>query len=144
MNSKLTKFALTATLGLAITFTLNACDEKKKQDGADTKPPETASESQPSGGDDECPKGEPPKTVEAVFLENTEDGEGLAWSRFRLPSGEEIELNGEVPDAVKKDDKVSVTYENIYSYMAFADPPGCNLLARLRSVKKGEKVYVQD
>jgi uncharacterized protein (TIGR02145 family) len=28
MNSKLTKFALTATLALAITFTLTACDEK--------------------------------------------------------------------------------------------------------------------
>jgi len=143
MKKQLTKFALTATIGLAITFTLNACEEKKKQDGTDTKPPETASESQPSEGED-CQKGEPPKTVEAVFLENTEDGEGLAWSRFRLPNGEEMELNGEVPDAVKKDDKVSVTYENIYEYMAFADPPGCNLLARLRAVKKGEKVYVQD
>jgi hypothetical protein len=137
------KKQLTLALVLATTLTFTACEEKKKQDGAATKPPETASESQPSGGED-CPKGEPPQTVEAVFLENTEDGEGLAWSRFRLPSGKEIELNGEVPDAVKKDDKVSVTYENIYSYMAFADPPGCNLLARLKSVKKGEKVYVQD
>jgi uncharacterized protein (TIGR02145 family) len=34
------KLALTATLALATTLTLIACDEKKKQDGADTKPPE--------------------------------------------------------------------------------------------------------
>jgi uncharacterized protein (TIGR02145 family) len=64
MNSKLTKFALTLALALATTLTLTACEEKKKQDGttpepaaatetqqpsqeaaADTKPPETASES---------------------------------------------------------------------------------------------------
>jgi len=37
MNSKLTKFALTATLGLAITLTLFACEEKeKKQTTAET------------------------------------------------------------------------------------------------------------
>jgi len=46
MRKQISKLALTATLGLAITFT--ACEEKKKQDGTDTKPPETASESQPS------------------------------------------------------------------------------------------------
>jgi uncharacterized protein (TIGR02145 family) len=42
MNSKLTKFALTAILGLAITFTFNACEEKKKQDGTDTTSSEPA------------------------------------------------------------------------------------------------------
>jgi len=40
MNSKLAKLALTATLGLAITFT--ACEEKKKQDGTDTTATEPA------------------------------------------------------------------------------------------------------
>jgi uncharacterized protein (TIGR02145 family) len=44
MNSKLAKLALTATLALATTLTLNACEEKKKQDGADTKPPEAVAE----------------------------------------------------------------------------------------------------
>jgi len=37
---------LFAALVLAITFTFNACDEKKKQDGADTKPLETANETE--------------------------------------------------------------------------------------------------
>jgi uncharacterized protein (TIGR02145 family) len=46
MKKQLTKFALTATLALAITLTLTACDEKKKQDGTDTKPPEAASEAE--------------------------------------------------------------------------------------------------
>jgi len=36
------KSIITAALVLAITLTLAACEEKKKQDGADTKPPETA------------------------------------------------------------------------------------------------------
>jgi len=35
---------LAATLTLAIIFTLNACEEKKKQDGADTKQPEAVAE----------------------------------------------------------------------------------------------------
>jgi uncharacterized protein (TIGR02145 family) len=36
--------SLTATLALAITFTFTACDEKKKQDGADTTATEPAAE----------------------------------------------------------------------------------------------------
>jgi hypothetical protein len=143
----ITKFALTATIALAITFTFNACEEKEKktQGGTDAKPPETASESQPNE-QEECPKGGPRITVEAVFLGNDEepDDEGLAWSHFNLSNGEKLTLNGYAPDEVKKGDKISVTYENTYAFMPFADPPGCELFVRLRSLKKGDKVYEQD
>jgi len=142
------KKQLTLALALATTLTLTACEEKKKQDGTTPEPAaatetqqpsqEAASESQPSGAGG-CPKGEPPKTVEAVFLENeegNENDEGLAWSRFRLSNGEEIELNGYAPDDVKKGDKVSVTYKNEYQYVLGDDPPACALFPLLESVKK--------
>jgi len=140
MKKQLAKFAQAAVLGFAITFTLNACEEKeKKQDGTtatetaatqqptqeaaapptqeavatETKPPETVSENQPSDGK-KCGKEGPPITIEAVFLENDEDDpEGRAWSDYRLPNGNEIKLNGFAPDDVKKGDKVSVTYQKI-------------------------------
>jgi len=108
MKKQLAKLALTATLGLAITLT--ACEEKKKQDGADTKPPETASESQPSG-EKEC-AGESTKTIEAVFLRGYEGSDGYLLA-FRLANGDEITLDGEVPDNVKEGDKVSVNVKVI-------------------------------
>jgi uncharacterized protein (TIGR02145 family) len=44
MNCKLAKLAITATIALVITFTFNACEEKKKQDGTDTTATEPAAE----------------------------------------------------------------------------------------------------
>jgi len=138
MNSKLTKFAQAAVLGLAITLTLNACEEKKKQDGtaASTAEPaaattqETASESQPSGVGG-CPDKEPSITTEAVFLAHTEDGEEQVHSTFRLPGGEEITFLGE--DDVKKGDKVSITYKS----MGRHDFDGsCYYVERIISLKK--------
>jgi hypothetical protein len=114
MKKQLAKLAFVAALGFAITFTFTACDEKKKQDGTttsepaaatETKPPETASESQPSGKK-QC-AGESTKTIEAVFLRGYEGSEGYLLS-FRLANGDEITLDGEVPDNVKEGDKVSV------------------------------------
>jgi len=123
MKKQLTKLVLTAALGLALTFTFNACDEKQaaknptepaaaaatqeasQEVAADTKPPETASESQPSEKK-EC-AGESTKTIEAVFLRGYEGSEGYLLA-FRLANGDEITLDGEVPDNVKEGDKVSV------------------------------------
>jgi len=126
--NKLTKLALTATLGLAITLTLNACEEKEKK--------QTASESQPSG-EESCPKEGPPTTIEATFLENDDsDSEGLAYSDYRLANGDKIKLNGFAPDEVKKGDKVSVTYKKTYSYGNFGDGDRCYDFKTIISVKK--------
>ncbi|MDR2582768.1 MAG: hypothetical protein LBC75_04735 [Fibromonadaceae bacterium] len=76
--------ALTATIALAITFTLTACEEKKKQDGADTKPPEAASEA-----------------VEAE--QKTAETAETAWDK-RIPAGYKLtekvcgDLNGDGED----------------------------------------------
>jgi uncharacterized protein (TIGR02145 family) len=120
---------LAATLTLAITLTLTACEEKKKQDSTDTKATETAgewwwqkssqeavaekpaeneSESQPSGEEDSS-KGEPPKTVEAIFLGEGEDHEGRCEVTFRLPNGETLMFTA-CAHNIKKGDKVSITY----------------------------------
>jgi len=128
MNSKLIKFALTAALVLAITLTLAACEEKEKK--------QTASENQPSA-EEGCPKKEgPPKTVEAIFLENDDsDPEGFAWSIFTLPSGEKLSLSGTAPDDIKKGDKVSVTHKYMEEPFPFNEDK-CQRFNLLVSVKK--------
>jgi len=60
MNSKLTKFALTATLVLAITFTFTACEEKKKQDSTTSTETEAAAETQETPREAAAP---PPTTL---------------------------------------------------------------------------------
>jgi len=94
-----------------------------------------ASESQISGGE-KCGKEDPPITIEAVFLENTEF-EGMDNSSFQLPSGEQITFNGSVSDKdnVKKGDKVSVTYKVIEIYTAENDG-GCTDINSMISLKK--------
>jgi len=115
MKKQLTKLALTAALGLALTIL--ACEDKEKKQTPTTEPAaaetqqpsqEAASESQ--SGMPECPKKEGPHiTIEAVFLENTESGDGFPYYAFRLPNGETITFEGEVND-LKEGDKVSITY----------------------------------
>jgi hypothetical protein len=139
---------LTAALGLAITLTFTACEEKQA-----AKPPTepaaapaaqqptqeaAVSESQPSE-EEKCPKDEPPITIEAVFLENGDDDpehEGPVHSYYRLPNGEEISLNGYAPDDVKEGDKVSVTYQKIYYYDNFGDGYRCHEIDAIKSMKK--------
>ncbi|MDR2555904.1 MAG: hypothetical protein LBC64_10825 [Fibromonadaceae bacterium] len=101
-----------ATLALAITFTFNACGEKKKQDGTDTKATEPAAEVALPKTKAECPfkKIGSPITVEAVFL-GSECGEGCT-ADFRLANGKTISLGGQIfEDELKKDTKVSITYQ---------------------------------
>ncbi|MDR2554769.1 MAG: hypothetical protein LBC64_05010 [Fibromonadaceae bacterium] len=114
--------------------------ETKKQDAADTKPSETASESQPSGGE-KCSKEGPPITIEAVFLENREM-DALDNSIFRLPSGEEITFNGSVSDEdnVKKCDKVSVTYKETEIYIGENYCADINRLVSLKKIGSGVKL----
>ncbi|MDR2555972.1 MAG: fibrobacter succinogenes major paralogous domain-containing protein [Fibromonadaceae bacterium] len=68
------KLALTAILALAITFTLTACEEKKKQDGTDTKPPETASETEAA---ETIATEDGPKFLECGVLDT--DAEEAKW-----------------------------------------------------------------
>jgi len=93
-----------------------------------------------SCGKEECEK-EGPKTIEAVFLGNDDsDSEGLAYSRYRLPNGDEITLNGFAPDDVKKDDKVSVTFKVMESTtFGEGDVMVCADFKIITSVKKIEK-----
>jgi uncharacterized protein (TIGR02145 family) len=149
--------ALAATLALATTLTLTACDEKKKQDGTTTtttepaaeaatqeaaaavaeKPAENAGGSQISVVETECGKEGPPKTIEATFLENDDsDDEGPAYSDYRLANGDKITLNGFAPDNVKKGDKVSVTYRKTYFYDDFGDGYKCLDFETIMYVKK--------
>jgi uncharacterized protein (TIGR02145 family) len=102
------------------------------QDGTDKKPQETASKSQPSEEERECPYKEGPITIikEAVFLEEGEDHEGRCELFFRLPNGDGITLIGCYD--IKKGDKVSLTYtEELDSF-----DPECWNLKHLIDVKK--------
>jgi hypothetical protein len=108
------------------------------QDGTDTKPQETARESQPSS-DEECPYKEGPIIItEAVFLGEAEDHEGRSVGLFSLPSGKEITLIGEInligatSNNVKKGDKVSVTYKEELD----TSNPECLNLYKFESMKK--------
>jgi len=109
---------------------------------AETKPHETASESQPSG-EEGCPKkDEPPITIEAVFLGNDDedDHDEFLYSYYSLPNGDRISLNGLAPDNVKEGDKVYVTYKKIYSYGDYGDDIRCYDFMILNSVKKMRKI----
>jgi len=85
MTSKFVKLVLAAAFGLATAFTFTACDEKKKQDGADTKPPETASETEAAAATQEASQ-EPVAVAEAAKIaEAIEKANGCAVSNAKLP-----------------------------------------------------------
>jgi uncharacterized protein (TIGR02145 family) len=83
-----------------------------------------------SGGSGVCQGKETLKTIEAVFLDNSEE-DGLMFAGFRLADGKDIWLNGEAPDSIKKDAKVSVTYK--VTQVDLGD--GCREMEILQSVK---------
>jgi len=78
MKKQLTKLALTAALGLAITLTFTACEEKKKQDGTTptaTEPAEAAATQEDS---QEAAAADEPKFFECGDTEETEWRMGLS------------------------------------------------------------------
>ena len=103
-----------------------------------TAPAEKASGSQPSG-EEGCPDSkEPPITTEAVFLRNSENAEGIGFSTFRLPDGEEaMDFN---EHNLKEGDKVSITYKSSGRYDG---EERCYYFKEVLSVKKKENEVTQ-
>jgi len=102
---------------LLAAFTLlafSACEEKKKPAGDNSLKGEAKPSEALAGGEGACSYSEgSPITREAVFLKNQEDPNGLAVALFRLVNGKEILVNGDMPDDLKKGNKVYVTYKEV-------------------------------
>jgi len=113
MNSKLTKLALTAALGLAMTFT--ACEEKKKQDGTTATEPVAATETQKASQEAAAEK-----VIEVVKGSFTDTRDKKTYKTVKI--GEQVwmaeNLNYDDPD-IDSD----VCYNN--------DPANCKKYGRL-------------
>jgi uncharacterized protein (TIGR02145 family) len=118
MKKQLAKFALTATLTLAITFTLTACEEKKKQDGADTKATEAASEAGAAATVEKASVATPEtETVcgngggSVKLLESATDEEGRVYKFEYDKQNRIVKYNFKYPP-IKTDDIMTITYNS--------------------------------
>jgi uncharacterized protein (TIGR02145 family) len=127
--------SLTATLALATTLTLTACDEKKKQDSTDIKPPEAASETEAAKAaenigeieaeaarQEEADMSEAEEVVKGTF---TDTRDSKTYKTVKI--GEQVwmadNLNIDLPD--------SKCYEN--------NPANCQKYGRLYNLKTAMK-----
>jgi len=123
MNSKLTKFAQAAALGLALTFT--ACEEKKKQDSTATATePEAAAETQQPTQEAAAP---PPtqETAEVVKGSFTDTRDDKTYKTVKIGTQTWMAEN--------------LNYETGNSVCYFADPANCQKYGRLYDWKTAKK-----